>query len=576
MSPHHRLFQLLATEHLFSRMPHRICPSLLSSSAYWQPSCGRLTSLRHGYAALVRCASTEASPQPARSGGNGDGSDEGDPPERPKTAKGAMTQRLEHMSEEALSTGGRSARKAVEETGGSGFKDLLQELEDKIAAANFNSDHAGAISQSRMPTSAPKHARETAAAAPWSGTESIEDASLRMLTDSAPRGPPRKVDTGRSRTKPSAGARIASAREKVNKYSTGEDAAGLTDEERERFRQEMQARFLPGARNVAASVQAVTSLANQRIEDAIARGQFKNLPRGQKIERDHNASSPFIDTTTYLMNKMMLKKNDIVPPWIEKQQEVVATANMFRRRLRTDWRRHVARVITSRGGSLESQMRLADEYAFAESLENPTKEQIEKLHALDEQGTLSQVVISDAPKVDDEDDATQIDKEIKVLEQTFNDDGTLKSTDGQVSMDTEHTLLSQALPPAAARVPTVTPFRDPQWERTELSYHKLAIQELNNLTRSYNLMAPYLAKKPYFSLDRELRTCFADVAPQVAATIQNRAMAPKVKGVEVIGHKAGSVLEKFAMDRAGHVHDERASKAYGFKEFWRDLFAPKA
>jgi hypothetical protein len=89
-------------------------------------------------------------------------------------------------------------------------------------------------------------------------------------------------------------------------------------------------------------------------------------------------------------------------------------------------------------------------------------------------------------------------------------------------------------------------------------------------------MAPDLAKKPYFSLSRELQRCFSDVAPQIAAAIRERsALAPKLKGVEVIGHRAGSVLEKFSMDRASQVHDERKPQ-YGFKEFWRDLFAPKA
>ncbi|KAM3416461.1 hypothetical protein BST61_g8056 [Cercospora zeina] len=490
-----------------------------------------------------------------------------------------MTRKLEQLSEESLTTGGRSARKAVEEMGGAaGFsEDLRQQLEGKIAAADFRNEYAGAISQANLPGNAPKYARDTAGAEPWTGTESVADASLRMLNDShrpMPRGGlPRQADTGRSKTKYSDGVRIANAREKANKYSK-DDMKGMTDEEREKFRQEVQARFLPGARQVAASVQGIVSLANQRIEDAIARGQFKNLPRGQKIERDHNASSPFIDTTTYLMNKM-IKKQEIVPPWIEKQQEVIATANTFRKRLRSDWRRHVSRAITSRGGSLESHVKLAEEYAFAESLENPSKEQIEKMNAIDNQGHLSQITISGELKPGNSDDATQTDEEIKVLEQTFNDDGTLKSTEEQINVHTQHTVLSQAPPPDAPRRPTVPPFRDSQWEKTELSYHRLAIKQLNDLTRSYNLMAPNLAKKPYFSLERELRSCFADVAPQVAAAIHDRATAPKVKGVEVIGHRAGSVLDKFAMDGAGHVYDERKPQ-YGFREFWRDLFATKS
>ncbi|USW52845.1 Putative DnaJ subfamily C, member 28 domain-containing protein [Septoria linicola] len=490
--------------------------------------------------------------------------------------KGAFTQKLEHISEESLLTGGRSARKAVEETGGSGFSEnLRRELEAKIAAADFKNEHAAAISEANLPATAPKHVREIAASKPWRGTESVEDATLRMLNDAhrpAPRGPPRKVDTGRPKSRANAGTRLASAREKVTKY-TSDDVKGMTDEERERFRREVKDRFQPGARHVVASVQGVISLANQRIEDAIARGQFKNLPRGRKIERDHNASSPFIDTTTYLMNKM-IKKQDIVPPWIEKQQEVITTANVFRRRLRSDWKRHVSRIITSRGGSFESHVRLAEEYAFAESLENPSKEQIEKMNAIDSQGHLSQITISGQLTPGNADDATQLDEEIKVLEQRFNDDGSLKSPDEQVKVAAEHVLLSQAPPPDAPRMPSVAPFRDEAWEKTELSYHTLAVKELNDLTRSYNLMAPNLAKKPYFSLERELKSCFADVAPQVAAAIRDRALAPRVKGVEVIGHKAGSVLEKFAMDRAGHVHDERKPQ-YGFKEFWRDLFAPK-
>lgn len=88
-------------------------------------------------------------------------------------------------------------------------------------------------------------------------------------------------------------------------------------------------------------------------------------------------------------------------------------------------------------------------------------------------------------------------------------------------------------------------------------------------------MAPALAQKPYFNLDRELLSCFAEVAPTVANDIRERAFAPKIKSVEVIGHTPGGVLDKFSMDRAAHVYDERKPQ-YGFKEFWKQLFAPKS
>jgi hypothetical protein len=210
-----------------------------------------------------------------------------------------MTRRLEQMSEESLETGGRGARIAVEEAGAIGFSaDLRRQLEQRIADAHFRSDNAAAFSQINMPAGAPKHARDSAAATPWNGTETIEDATLRMLNDShqplrkrspSSRTVPAHIDTGRPRIKTGAGVRLASAREQASLYSREEK--GLLGEERERFRQELRARFQPGAGgHVVASVQGIASLASQRIEDAIARGQFKNLPRGKEIERDHNAN----------------------------------------------------------------------------------------------------------------------------------------------------------------------------------------------------------------------------------------------------------------------------------------------
>ena len=363
-------------------------------------------------------------------------------------------------------------------------------------------------------------------------------------------------------------------------YESMKDS-GLSAQEREKLRQEMKMRFAPAARTAPATVQGLASLANERIEDAIARGKFKNLPRGQKIERDYNASSPFIDTTEYLMNKM-IQRQEIVPPWIEKQQEVVSTASKFRSRLRADWRRHVARVISSRGGGLETKIRLAEGYAVAESLDNPPKKKTETLNAIDDSGHVSQITLagklkvapaaaSTPPSADSTEEEATAEDEIKIMEQTFNDDGSLKPPEEQITITTEQPSQPR---PVLRRRPAVPPFRDSQWEQTEHAYHTAAISNLNSLTRSYNLMAPALARKPYFYLDRELRSCFADVAPQVPAAIKERALTPKIKGLEVVGHKPGGVLEKFSTDKASHVYDERKPQ-YGFRQFWRDLFGDK-
>ncbi|KAK0287647.1 hypothetical protein LTR35_004123 [Friedmanniomyces endolithicus] len=481
------------------------------------------------------------------------------------------------MSEESLETGGKSAIKAVEEAGFG--EDLKRQLEEKIASTSFRNENANAFAQAGLPSSAGKFERDTAAAQVWTGTESVADASLRMLNDAhkplrlPPRQPgvrlPTKVDTGRKGSTVGAGVRLATARDKTSVYATSKDPS-LSENERKRLRAELKARFQSGARQVPATVQGLASLANERIEDAIARGQFKNLPRGKEIVRDYNASNPFLDTTEYFMNKM-IQKQEIVPPWIEKQQELVATATRFRSRLRADWRRHVSRSISSRGGSLEVQMRLADEYAFAESETNPHTKKVEQVNVVDSGGQLTQITLSGKLKTTFAADH-EADTEIEILEQTFDDHGNLKPPEAKLKITPKQPEVSAL--PETPRQPTVPPFRDPQWEQTETSYLKTAINNLNSLTRSYNLMAPDLAKKPYFSLDRELRTCFADVAPSVAAKIRERALAPKIKGVEVIGHRPGGVLHRFSMDGPAHVYDE-VRPQYGFKQFWRDLFASK-
>lgn len=521
---------------------------------------------------------------------------------------GAMTRRLAAMTETSLEEGGRSAQKAIEE---SGFdEDLKQELLNRIAGASIQSQHPSAFAQANMPSSAGKGTRDIAAAAPWQGKESLEDAALRMLNDSvkpmriptkipSPRTVPRKIDTGRPKSSPSSGARLANARDRSSVYSYTKDNS-LSEKEREQMRKDLKERFTPGARPMPTSLQGLASLANERIEDAIARGQFKNLPRGKVIERDYNMSSPFLDTTEYFMNKI-IQKQDIVPPWIEKQQELISTATKFRSRLRAEWRRHAARVIASRGGSLESQVQRAKDYAAAEAIVNPPKIKQEKMNPVDNQGHISQITLTgelqrtgDAgtaveganvtitvgegpttvPSMATDARAASVDAPSQVP--------TSPASEGDPSETTADVTTTDAQTPAPpTSVPTPTPapsgatrvFRDAAWEQTELSYHRLAVENLNSITRSYNLMAPNVARKPYYSLERELRACFADVAPQLADEIRARAAAPARPLVPTeVGHRPGGVLEKLGGGESAKVFDDRRP-SYGFREFWKDLFA---
>jgi len=241
------------------------------------------------------------------------------------------------------------------------------------------------------------------------------------------------------------------------------------------------------------------------------------------------------------MNKM-IQRQDIVPPWIEKQQELVKAANVFRARLRNDWKRHAARTIASRGGTLQEQMRTADRYAESEKVHNPKKRAVEQIAVPTNATDDPQIQVSLETK----------DKGVSIAEVGHDE-----------SIDQ---------PPPSTPLPA--PFRLPTWEAAEMSYLQLAITNLNNLTRSYNLMAPDLAKKPYFSLDRELKSCYADVAPQLAETIKERAARPAKELVEKIGHRPGSVLDRFGGQTA-KIYDSTRSP-YGFKELWKDWFGEKS
>jgi hypothetical protein len=408
-----------------------------------------------------------------------------------------------------------------------------------------------------------------------------------MLDDSHKRirGPPRapripaKVNLRPAPKKNiSAADRLANARDKTSVYAFSQQE-GLSEEEREKFRKELKERFTPGARPMPTTLQGLTSLANERIEDAIARGQFKNIPRGKgtNIEKDYNANSPFLDTTEYFMNKI-IQRQEIVPPWIEKQQELVKAVSSFRGRLRNDWKRHAARVIASKGGSLQDQVRRAQAYALAEQKANPMQVKVVRLSEITSDGNLATVTVEEriaagvSPVADPNAPATTI----TVTETDAQDQPVIQPETAAAPPTSESEVtLPTSSPPSqpAAVAPMAYAFRDKNWTALESAYHNVAIADLNSLTRSYNLMAPKIAQKPYYNLERELNRMYADVAPLLADEILQRSRRPTVK-VEIRAHKEGGVMERFSGGHQAKVRDEDIKvKGYGFKEFWRDLWS---
>lgn len=332
------------------------------------------------------------------------------------------------------------------------------------------------------------------------------------------------------------GERLATARDRTSAYALSQDPS-LSEQEKGQMRNVLKERFTPGARPMPATIQGLASLADRRITDAIAQGKFRNIPRGKgrNTERDHLANSPFLDTTEYFMNKI-IQKQAIVPPWIEKQQELVKAAAVFRSRLRADWKRHVVRVIASKGGTLEEQVRRARGYAAAEV-------------------AVTSKATSPSEIKDEKTDCT---------------DAETPSISSESAARTIATTIEDPFPSS--------PFRDPSWEFLEKAYHTLAIASLNNLARDYNLQAPTLAKKPYYSLSRELACCFADVAPMVTAELLARASSGSSQqgGDAKMGERPtrSGVLERWSGQKVRVVDSTKAH--YGFRQFWNDVWGTEA
>jgi hypothetical protein len=196
-----------------------------------------------------------------------------------------MSRRLSEATDDALLAGGRAGRKAVEEAGFS--EELKERLLERVQASKFRSENAAAFAEAGMSSNVGRGSREIATSQAWMGNEATEDTVLRMLDDSRKplkpglRGPakmPSSVSDLRLRRQPKLrpGERLANARDKTSIYAISKDTQ-MTDKEREDMRKELKEMFTPGARAMPNSIRGLAALANERIEDAIARGQFKVL-----------------------------------------------------------------------------------------------------------------------------------------------------------------------------------------------------------------------------------------------------------------------------------------------------------
>ncbi|KFY87814.1 hypothetical protein V498_07019 [Pseudogymnoascus sp. VKM F-4517 (FW-2822)] len=462
--------------------------------------------------------------------------------------QGAMSRRLAQATEDALLDGGRAGQQAIE---AAGFSDELKaELLGKIAGQQFKSENLAAFTEAELSPAVGRGTRDIAIAAPWTGTEGQGDAVLRMLHDAHKPLQPMVDMRLQGAPKKTPGQRISNARERTSTYAASNDS-NMTSKEREELRATLKERFGSGVQtgSMPTSFRGLESLANRRIEDAIARGQFKDIPRGTSAVRDSRVDNPFVDTTEYIMNNM-IKRQALVPPWIEKQQALHTAAATFRARLRKDWTRHAVGMVAAAGGSVEEQVRRAEAYARAEK------------------GGKRGVEVSSTTQASDQSDP----REQAGVEAVSRAPEPLSPSPAVLPVDDMSTMQASdpsEPSPAAPPFENPPPLRDPAWERQQLPYLTLAIAELNATARAYNLQAPELAKKPYYALEREMASCFADVAGVLAGEVVGIRDEPD-EGIVRNKERDRGVMWRIVGEKAV-VRDERGPK-YGFKELWRDIF----
>lgn len=239
--------------------------------------------------------------------------------------------------------------------------------EEALFAAKYQREMALAT---KVPDYTPASARAIAHAAPWTGTESTVDAANRMLQDAHK---PLKGSTAGGdmapksfKPRPSVSQRLASARDQSLDYEIKHKAAVPSSNEEETtgptFRELYADRFA-GFSALNNNFTAIDSLASQRIEDAIARGEFRDLPgRGKETEKDLHLSSPYIDHTEYYLNNM-IKRQGAAPIWIDRQGGLAVRMKQFREQVGRSWVGFVVHKLDDSGGPSDAKLARARQIA---------------------------------------------------------------------------------------------------------------------------------------------------------------------------------------------------------------------
>lgn len=241
----------------------------------------------------------------------------------------------------------------------------MQKLIDKLELKQYDAQYSKEISYGKIPDYASKHSKEIALGSVWKGSESAHDLNLRMLVDvhKPLKTQPRLLRSTRTRLN---NAREGSLNYSLAKLSEQHDDT-KNDGWTERYRERLLGPELLGPTTISTTVNSIKALADRKIEDARNRGDFDNLPnRGRPLPTDPNARSAYLDITEYHLNNILIRQ-DITPPWIEKQGSVLQLVDSFRKELDKLWLKRAVLVLNEKYPAADIEFKLSKALQYSEN-----------------------------------------------------------------------------------------------------------------------------------------------------------------------------------------------------------------
>lgn len=211
---------------------------------------------------------------------------------------------------------------------GSEFKSLIDQdpqlhfKQQKLKDKKFQYENQRVLANLNFPSNVTNNqARDIAMSEPWTGQEPMKATALRMLEEN---NKPLKINSDVKK--------LSSAKTTILEHKLCKSEETKLVDEDSKFKEIYAERFTP-----IGSFDKIMTIADARIEKAMREGQFKTVPRGNKL---HVEIGTYVDRTEHHLNNVLIKQN-VTPPWIERQGETNSNIRGFKIEFLTKFKNHV-------------------------------------------------------------------------------------------------------------------------------------------------------------------------------------------------------------------------------------------